>query len=90
MKIYAIASIERVNKREHIMHEYVLVELMRINQDLFWVPCQERALALQFRDETPLLSLERIQHKYRYSYVGYLKNGRRPYKDGDLETNPEL
>lgn len=91
MKIYAIGSAERHSRnREHTYHEYTLVQLARVGEDLFWVPCEDRALAQEFKYETPLLSLETIQKKYHYTYVGLLKYGRRPYKDGDLEFNPEL
>lgn len=91
MKIYAIASVEQYDRhRERCFHEYTLVELMRIGDYLFWGPCQDLATYKEFRDTTPLMSLEKIQAKYGYTYVGYLKYGRRPYKDGDLDKPPEL
>lgn len=90
MKIYAIASTEHRDRRDRVYHEYVLVELTRIDKILFWIPCQDFTLKNNFKHETPLLSLETIQKKYNYTYIGYVKYGRRPYKEGDLEISPEL
>ena len=94
MGIYAIASqykyeISRDKVHSHFEHEYVLVELQRIEDDLYWVPLEGQA-ARDFYHDTPLMSLDKIQAKYNYTYVGQLIGGRKPYQEKDLSRNPEL
>lgn len=88
----AIASTytyKRNRNHEYFEHNYVLVELVRREGILYWVPL-ESELARQFSIDCNLQSLERIQSKYQYKYVGQLKHGEKPYEDKDFAEDTNL
>lgn len=75
---------------EHFEHEYVLVELIRKGDgSLWWVPLQGE-LADEFSQTTALRSLEYVQGRYGYPYVGQLKHGEKPFNNGDLGDEVKL